>query len=239
MDEELISEKLNQSDILEMLNVSKPDHTNMSFLESFKNSLNEPIPDLQEIVCPNSDLANVVEKIKELVNADGDVNYSSTSRKRVYDAFCYIAFKISQNSGNAKHGNDWELKKKSDENRKFVKIIKILDEKVNKLQNEKEKTESENGQLKHQLKNLEAQYTKVINENVDLKSKQENKENSVRELKKTLLEKKQYEKENNEMKEKIQKMAKDFGGNMTDKEVIETLKIARNTYFKYKRELKN
>lgn len=42
-----------------------------------------------------------------------------------------------------------------------------------------------------------------------------------------------------EMKEKIQKMAKDFGGNMTDKEVIETLKIARNTYFKYKRELKN
>ena len=42
-----------------------------------------------------------------------------------------------------------------------------------------------------------------------------------------------------EMKEKIQKMAKDFGGNMTDKEVIETLKIARGTYFKYKRELKN
>lgn len=41
-----------------------------------------------------------------------------------------------------------------------------------------------------------------------------------------------------EMKSKIQKMAKDFGGNMTDKEVIETLKIARNTYFKYKRELK-
>ena len=41
-----------------------------------------------------------------------------------------------------------------------------------------------------------------------------------------------------EMKEKIQKMAKDFGGNMTDKEVIETLKIARNTYFKYKRELR-
>lgn len=41
-----------------------------------------------------------------------------------------------------------------------------------------------------------------------------------------------------EMKQKIQKMAKDFGGNMTDKEVIETLKIARNTYFKYKRELR-
>lgn len=42
-----------------------------------------------------------------------------------------------------------------------------------------------------------------------------------------------------EMKEKIQKMAKDFGGQMMDKEVIETLGIARNTYFKYKRELKN
>ena len=42
-----------------------------------------------------------------------------------------------------------------------------------------------------------------------------------------------------EMKEKIRKMAKSFDGNMTDKEVIETLGIARNTYFKYKRELKN
>lgn len=41
-----------------------------------------------------------------------------------------------------------------------------------------------------------------------------------------------------EMKEKIRKMAKSFGGNMTDKEVIETLKIARNTYFKYKKEMK-
>ena len=41
-----------------------------------------------------------------------------------------------------------------------------------------------------------------------------------------------------EMKEKISKMAKSFDGNMTDKEVIETLKIARNTYFKYKREMK-
>ena len=41
-----------------------------------------------------------------------------------------------------------------------------------------------------------------------------------------------------EMKLKIKKMAKDFGGNMTDKEVIETLKLARNTYFKYKKQLK-
>ena len=41
-----------------------------------------------------------------------------------------------------------------------------------------------------------------------------------------------------EMKEKIRKMAQSFDGNMTDKEVIETLKIARNTYFKYKREMK-
>lgn len=41
-----------------------------------------------------------------------------------------------------------------------------------------------------------------------------------------------------DMKEKILKMSRDFGGCMTDKEVIETLGIARNTYFKYKRELK-
>lgn len=40
-----------------------------------------------------------------------------------------------------------------------------------------------------------------------------------------------------EMKEKIKKMAKDFGGQMTDKEVIETLKIARNTYYRYKKKL--
>lgn len=45
-------------------------------------------------------------------------------------------------------------------------------------------------------------------------------------------------KKSKEMKQKIRKMAKDFGGQMTDKEVIETLGIARNTYFKYKREIK-
>ena len=32
-------------------------------------------------------------------------------------------------------------------------------------------------------------------------------------------------------------MAKDFNGNMSDKEVIETLGLSRNTYFKYKREI--
>ena len=41
-----------------------------------------------------------------------------------------------------------------------------------------------------------------------------------------------------ERKLKIRKMAKDFEGNMSDKEVIETLKMARNTYFKYKKEMK-
>ena len=41
-----------------------------------------------------------------------------------------------------------------------------------------------------------------------------------------------------DMKDKIIKMAKDFNGSMTDKDVIETLGIARNTYFKYKREIK-
>ena len=42
-----------------------------------------------------------------------------------------------------------------------------------------------------------------------------------------------------EMKAKIIKMARDFEGNMSDKEVIETLKLARNTYYKYKREINN
>ena len=41
-----------------------------------------------------------------------------------------------------------------------------------------------------------------------------------------------------EMKEKIKLLAKDFGGNLKDIQVIELLKISRNTYFKYKRELK-
>lgn len=41
-----------------------------------------------------------------------------------------------------------------------------------------------------------------------------------------------------EMKEKIKLLAKDFGGNLKDIQVIEVLKISRNTYFKYKRELK-
>ena len=39
------------------------------------------------------------------------------------------------------------------------------------------------------------------------------------------------------MKERIQKMAKDFDGSMKDKEVIEILGINRNTYYKYKKEL--
>lgn len=41
-----------------------------------------------------------------------------------------------------------------------------------------------------------------------------------------------------EMKKKIKLLAKDFGGNLKDIQVIELLKISRNTYFKYKRELK-
>ncbi|WP_308575637.1 recombinase family protein [uncultured Fusobacterium sp.] len=40
------------------------------------------------------------------------------------------------------------------------------------------------------------------------------------------------------MKEKIKLLAKDFGGNLKDIQVIELLKLSRNTYFKYKRELK-
>ena len=40
-----------------------------------------------------------------------------------------------------------------------------------------------------------------------------------------------------EMKNKIIKMSKSFNGNMSDKEVIETLNISRNTYYKYKKEI--
>lgn len=40
-----------------------------------------------------------------------------------------------------------------------------------------------------------------------------------------------------EMKIKIKKMAKCYDGAMSDKEVMETLKLARNTYYKYKREI--
>lgn len=40
-----------------------------------------------------------------------------------------------------------------------------------------------------------------------------------------------------EMSDRIRKMSRDFNGVMSDKEVIEVLGIARNTYFKYKKEL--
>lgn len=42
-----------------------------------------------------------------------------------------------------------------------------------------------------------------------------------------------------EMKAKIKKLSKDFDGTLKDIEVMELLKIARNTYYKYKRELSN
>ncbi len=41
-----------------------------------------------------------------------------------------------------------------------------------------------------------------------------------------------------EAKDKIRKMSKYFDGNMTDQEIIEILQISRNSYYKYKRELK-
>ena len=39
------------------------------------------------------------------------------------------------------------------------------------------------------------------------------------------------------MKKKIEQMSRDFNGVMLDKEVMETLGISRNTYYKYKREM--
>lgn len=41
------------------------------------------------------------------------------------------------------------------------------------------------------------------------------------------------------MKEKIKKMSKTFHGNLSDKEIIEILGVARNTYYKYKGQIKN
>ena len=40
-----------------------------------------------------------------------------------------------------------------------------------------------------------------------------------------------------EMKGRIRKMSREFEGNMPDKEVMEILRLARNTYYKYKREM--
>ena len=40
-----------------------------------------------------------------------------------------------------------------------------------------------------------------------------------------------------EMKAKIRKMSKDFDGGMNDTEIIETIRIARNTFYRYKREM--
>lgn len=44
-------------------------------------------------------------------------------------------------------------------------------------------------------------------------------------------------KKSKEAKAKIRKMSKDFEGNMTDKEILEILKISRNSFYKYKREM--
>ena len=40
------------------------------------------------------------------------------------------------------------------------------------------------------------------------------------------------------MKELIKKHSKDFGGSLCDAEVIKIAGISRNSYYKYKRELK-
>ncbi|MGL4864698.1 MAG: recombinase family protein [Cetobacterium sp.] len=40
-----------------------------------------------------------------------------------------------------------------------------------------------------------------------------------------------------EMKDKIIKLSKEFGGNLKDKEILEILKIDKNTYYKYKKEI--
>lgn len=39
------------------------------------------------------------------------------------------------------------------------------------------------------------------------------------------------------MKEKIKKLSKDFDGNLKDIEILDLLKIARMSYYKYKKQL--
>ena len=46
-------------------------------------------------------------------------------------------------------------------------------------------------------------------------------------------------KKSREMKETIRKLAKDFGGNLKDTEIMRITGLARNTFYKYKRELLN
>ena len=41
-----------------------------------------------------------------------------------------------------------------------------------------------------------------------------------------------------EGKQMIKKHAKDFGGSLSDKEIMELTHLARNTYYKYKKELR-
>lgn len=41
-----------------------------------------------------------------------------------------------------------------------------------------------------------------------------------------------------EMKDRIRKMSKTFEGNMSDREIMEILNISRNTYYKYKKQMK-
>lgn len=45
-------------------------------------------------------------------------------------------------------------------------------------------------------------------------------------------------KKSRSMKETIRKLAKEFGGNLTDKEILQLTGLSRNTYYKYKRELR-
>ena len=45
-------------------------------------------------------------------------------------------------------------------------------------------------------------------------------------------------KKSKEMKSRNLKMSKCFDGNMSDKECIDILQISRNTYYKYKRQIR-
>lgn len=46
-------------------------------------------------------------------------------------------------------------------------------------------------------------------------------------------------KKSKEMKKQIVRYSKDFNGTLSDKDVMAIIKISRNTYYKYKNELKH
>jgi DNA invertase Pin-like site-specific DNA recombinase len=106
-------------------------------------------------------------------------------------------------------------------------------------------TEFQNEQTKEMIKIAFEQAEKEVLDlhkriSEGIRTTQKNNENLPEEERKQIgrkTGKKVETKKAKEMKCKIVKMSKDFNGNMKDTEIMELLGIARNTYYKYKKEL--